>query len=283
MALPRISIVTPSYNQGKFIEETIRSVLDQGYPNLEYIIIDGGSTDDSVDIIRRFEKQLTHWVSEKDNGAADAIAKGFAKATGEVFAYLNSDDVYLPGTLQTIGSLMADPRIDVAFGNMYWVDTQGKKIGERRQTRFLPMGYVFGGSDLMQPATFWRKDIYLKNGGIDPSYRFTFDADLFFRFALRGARFKFVNKFLASFRIHPQSKSSTEDTICLAEMQRMREKYLPFPHKSFRGRCVRAMTWLYRTIWYTLQGDLFWLAARIPDRLRAPWAPGIVGPKGRRV
>ena len=100
MEFPRISIVTASYNQGKFIEETIRSVLDQDYPNLEYIIIDGGSKDESVDVIRRYEKQLAYWVSEKDKGAADAIAKGFARATGEIFAYLNSDDLYLAGSLQ---------------------------------------------------------------------------------------------------------------------------------------------------------------------------------------
>src|SRR5262245_14647820 len=160
MKLPRISIVTPSYNQGKFIEATIRSVLDQGYPNLEYLIIDGGSTDESVDIIRRYEKHLAYWVSEKDNGAADAISKGFARATGDIFAYLNSDDVYLPGALQTIASVMDDPAAGVAFGNMYWMDADGKTVGERRQTRFNRLGYLFGGCDLMQPATFWRKDLY---------------------------------------------------------------------------------------------------------------------------
>src|SRR5688572_28751587 len=211
MQLPRISVVTASYNQGRFIEETIQSVLDQGYANLEYIIFDGGSTDGSVDIIRRYERHLAYWVSEKDKGAADAIAKGFSKATGEIFAYLNSDDVYLPGALQTIGALMSDPSIDVAFGNMYWMDADGRRLGERRQTPFTRLGYLFGGSDLMQPATFWRKSVYLQAGGIDPSYKFTFDTDLFFRFALRNARFEFVNKFLASFRIHSQSKSSNDE------------------------------------------------------------------------
>jgi glycosyltransferase involved in cell wall biosynthesis len=283
MELPRISVVTPSYNQGEFIEETIRSVLDQGYPNLEYIIIDGGSKDESVDIIRRYEKHLAYWVSEKDKGAADAIAKGFARATGDIFAYLNSDDLYLPGSLETIADVMRDPAIGVAFGNMYWMDAGGTTIGERRQTRFTRMGYLFGGSDLMQPATFWRKDLYFKCGGIDPSYRFTFDTDLFFRFALAGARFQRVNKFLASFRIHPQSKSSNDEAICVAELQRLRQKYQPFPHKSIRARGVRLATWAYRSMCYALQGDLFWLIGRIPDRARAPWASEIVGPKGRRV
>jgi glycosyltransferase involved in cell wall biosynthesis len=283
MELPRISIVTASFNQGKFIEATIRSVLDQGYPNLEYIIIDGGSTDESVEVIRRYEKHLAYWISEKDKGAADAISKGFARATGDIFAYLNSDDLYLPGSLQAIATLMRDPSIDVAFGNMYWMDASGNTIGERRQTRFTRMGYLFGGSDLMQPATFWRKDLYVRCGGIDVSYRFTFDTDLFFRFALAGARFERLNKFLASFRIHPQSKSSNDEAICVAELQRLRQKYQPFPHKSIRARAVRLATWAYRSICYALQGDLLWLIGRIPDRARAPWESGIVGPKGRRV
>jgi glycosyltransferase involved in cell wall biosynthesis len=283
MQLPRISVVTPSYNQGQFIEETMQSVLDQGYPNLEYIVIDGGSTDNSVDVIRKYERHLAYWVSEKDSGAADAIAKGFSKATGEILAYLNSDDLYLPGSLQTVGTVMAEPAIDVAFGNMYWMDAEGKTVGERRQTRFTRNGYLFGGSDLMQPATFWRKNIYLRSGGIDVSYRFTFDTDLFFRFALRGAQFRYVNKFLASFRIHPQSKSTNDEAICVAELQKLRQKYLPFPYKSLRGRCIRVGTWAYRSICYALQGDFFWLIGRIPDRIRSPWDPGIVGPRGRRV
>jgi glycosyltransferase involved in cell wall biosynthesis len=283
MELPRISIVTPTFNQGKFIDATIRSVLDQGYPNLEYIIIDGGSTDESVDVIRRYEKHLTYWVSEKDSGAADAIRKGFTRATGEIFAYLNSDDLYLPGSLQTIGNLMRDPSVDVAFGNMYWMDVDGNTIGERRQTRFTRMGYLFGGSDLMQPATFWRRDLYLRCGGIDPSYSFTFDTDLFFRFVLNEAHFKRVNKFLASFRIHSESKSSKDEAICTEELRRLRQKYQPFPHKSLRGRSVRLATWTYRSFCYVLQGDLLWLIGRIPDRARAPWASEIVGPKGRRV
>jgi glycosyltransferase involved in cell wall biosynthesis len=280
---PRITVVTPSYNQGKFIEATIRSVLDQGYPNLEYIVMDGGSSDDSVEIIRRYEKHLAYWTSEKDEGASDAIRKGFARATGTILAYLNSDDLYLPVSLEAIAETMMAPDVDVAYGNMYWIDTTGNTIGEQRQTPFMPLAYLYGGSTLQQPATFWKKDVYIKCGEMDPSYRFAFDMDLFVRFARAGARFKHVNRFVASFRIHPQSKSSNEFDLCARELQRLRQAYLPFPFQSFRGRCVRGMATLHRTFWYAVQGDLLWLLGRIPDRLRARHAQAMVGPRGRRM
>lgn len=280
---PRISIVTPSFNQAPFIEETIRSVLSQGYPGLEYIIMDGGSTDGSVDIIRRYEKDLAYWVSEKDGGAADAIAKGFSRATGTVLGYLNSDDIYLPGSLEAIAGALGDSPVDVAYGNTYWIDAEGGILGERRQTPFTRMGYLYGGFDLQQPATFWKRELYLKCGGMDPSYRFAFDTDLFVRFARHGARFKHVNKFVASFRIHPRSKSSNEFVICERELRRLREEYLPFPFESFRGACHRNLARLQRTFWYAVQGDLFWLLGRIPDRIRARNSLEIAGPRARRM
>jgi len=280
---PRITVVTPSYNQSKFIEATIQSVLDQRYPNLEYIVIDGGSTDESVDVIRSYEKHLAYWVSEKDPGASHAIVKGFARATGTILAYLNSDDLYLPGSLEAVAEAMSDPAVDVVYGNMYWVDTRGSIIGEQRQTPFMSMAYLFGGSTLQQPATFWKKQLYVKCGEMDPSYRFAFDTDLFVRFALAGARFKHINRTIASFRIHPESKSSNETELCSQELQRLRQTYLPFPFHSLRARCVRGIATLQRTFWYTVQGDLFWLLRRIPDRIRARNAQSMVGPRGRRL
>jgi glycosyltransferase involved in cell wall biosynthesis len=282
-ALPRISIVTPSYNQASYLEETIRSVILQDYPDLEYIIVDGGSTDGSVDVIRQYERHLAFWISEKDEGASDAIAKGFRRATGTVLAYLNSDDLYLPGALHTIAEAMADPSVDVAYGNMYWIDAEGKKIGEQRQTPFMPKAYLYGGATLQQPATFWKKDVYTKCGEMNRSYRFAFDTDLFFRFALRGAGFRHVNRFVASFRIHPQSKSSNELDVCSRELTRLRDTYLPFPFHSFRASCVRGMATLERTFWYAVQGDLLWLLGRIPDRIHARNSRQIVGPRGRRL
>ena len=158
---------------------------------------------------------------------------------------------------------------------------QGK--GERRQTRFARMGYLYGGADLQQPATFWKRDLYLKCGGMDQSYLFAFDTDLFTRFAIRRARFKHVNKFVASFRIHPASKSSNQLEICERELQRLRQDHLPFPFQSIRARWARTVARVQRTLWYALQGDLLWLLGRIPDRIRARNAIEIAGPRARRM
>ena len=123
---PRISVVTPSYNQGAFIESTIKSVLDQEYPNLEYIVMDGRSSDATVDIIRQYDERIAYWTSEKDGGAADALQKGFSRATGSILAYLNSDDIYQPNALNTIASVLGSGEADVAYGNLFWIDSTGR-------------------------------------------------------------------------------------------------------------------------------------------------------------
>ena len=281
MSLPRISIVTPSFNQGRFIDATIQSVLTQAYPNLEYIIIDGGSTDRSVDIIKLHAKDLAYWLSEKDAGAADAIAKGFRRATGDILAYLNSDDLYLPGTLHAVAAAFGAGRSDVVYGNAYWIDTDDRRTGERRQTPFAPMGYLYGGFDLQQPAVFWTKQAYEKCGGIDPSYLFTFDTEMFVRFVNQGSRFTHINRFFAEFRIHPRSKSSTEADRCNNELERLRTTHLPFPYRSARASWTRARARAQRAWWYLLQGDAPWLLGRIPDRLRSRRSTEIAGPRSK--
>ncbi|HLQ78185.1 MAG TPA: glycosyltransferase family 2 protein [Terriglobia bacterium] len=281
MNFPRISIVTPSYNQGRFIDLTMQSVLSQNYPNLEYIVIDGGSTDDSVEVIRRYDKSLAYWVSEKDSGAADAIAKGFRHATGDILAYLNSDDLYCPGTLHAVAAAFESGKPDVVYGNTWWIDTDGRRTGERRQTPFSPMGYLYGGFDLQQPAVFWTRKIYDRSGGIDPSYLFTFDTEMFVRFVNHGSRFKFVPQFFAEFRIHPRSKSSTETERCESELQRLRSVHLSYPFVSPRGSWARTWARAQRAFWYAIQGDGPWLLGRIPDRWRSRNSTEIAGPRSK--
>jgi glycosyltransferase involved in cell wall biosynthesis len=134
---PRITVVTPSFNQARFLEETIRSVTNQKYPNLEYAVIDGGSTDGSVEIIKKYEQYLSFWISEKDLGPADAINKGFQKSNGSILAYLNADDTYQPRALAAVAeAFQSDTNADIVYGNTYWMDQTGTILAEKRQTPF---------------------------------------------------------------------------------------------------------------------------------------------------
>jgi glycosyltransferase involved in cell wall biosynthesis len=281
---PRITVVTPSFNQGHFLEETICSVVGQGYPNLEYIVIDGGSTDLSVEIIRKHEKSIAYWVSEKDQGPVDAIGKGFRKATGSILAWLNSDDFYQPGVLDKIAAaFLADERNDVVYGNTYWVDREGKVLAEKRQTPFSKLGYLYGGADLQQPATFWRRHLFEKSGGLDPSFRAAFDTDLFYRFIKQGARFKHIDAFLASFRVHSEQISDVLLATARKEVELIRSRHLRYPARSIPGIALRNLGRLQRIWWYVWQGDLPWMLSRVPDRLKSRAVNEATGPRSKWI
>jgi glycosyltransferase involved in cell wall biosynthesis len=281
---PRVTIVTPSYNQAEFLEETLRSVLLQNYPNLEYIVMDGGSSDGSVEIIRKYEKHLAYWTSEKDAGASDAIAKGFERATGSILAYLNSDDPYLPGAIHAVVRAFEEqPRCDVVFGNTYWTDPDGNILAERRQTPFWAASYVYGGSDIQQPSTFWKRELYEKAGGMNSSFVTAFDTDLFFRFIACDAKFRHVKRFLSCFRIHPESKSSTLIERRTQELDRIRSAHLHHAYNSYYGSLQRNLGRVHRGFWYLVQGDLGWLISRVPDRVAARHHGDPVGPRSSSI
>jgi glycosyltransferase involved in cell wall biosynthesis len=281
---PRITVVTPSYNQAHFLEATIRSVVEQGYPNLEYIIMDGGSTDGSTDVIRRYESFLSYWTSERDGGPANAINKGLSRATGSILAYLNSDDVYLPGTLDKIAAAFgSNPGASVAFGNTYWIDREGKVLAEKRQTPFSKVGYFYGGADLQQPSTFWTKDLYERSGGLDPTFRAAFDTDLFFRFVDLGAKFHYVPAFLASFRIHSEQISDVMLASARKELDKIRKSHLRYAVGSVPGTVLRNIGRLQRILWYAKQGDLGWMISRAPDRVRSRTSGEATGPRSKWI
>jgi glycosyltransferase involved in cell wall biosynthesis len=279
---PRVTVVTPSYNQGDFLEETIRSVLLQGYANLEYIVMDGGSTDISADILARYGKYLAHWTSAKDGGASDAIAKGFERGTGSVFAWLNSDDLYLPGTLHHLVDGLRNTAADVAYGDTYWIDKHSRILVERRQTPFSRIAYLYGGSDLQQPSMIWTEDIYRRAGGLDSTFQCAFDMDLFARFISNGAKFKHIRRFVACARLQEAQKSVVLSEACREETNIIRNRHNPVPVRSVAGVLLRNFGRMQRLAWYVFQGDLLWLLGRIPDRLKArTGAAESTGPRSR--
>jgi glycosyltransferase involved in cell wall biosynthesis len=281
---PRISVVTPSFNQGHYLEETIRSVVSQSYPNLEYIVIDGGSKDHSVEVIQKYEKSIAYWISETDSGPADAIRKGFQKATGSILAWLNSDDLYQPGSLERIAdAFQADERVEVVYGNTYWVNGEGKVLAEKRQTPFSKLGYLYGGADLQQPATFWKRSLFDRAGGLDTSFRAAFDTDLFYRFVEHDGVFKHIDAFIANFRVHSEQISDVLLATARTEVDMIRSRHLRYPARSIRGITLRNIGRLQRILWYVRQGDLRWMLSRIPDRLRSRVAGEAAGPRSKWI
>lgn len=217
--MTRVTVVTPSFNQAPYLEQTIRSVLDQDHPDLEYIIIDGGSTDGSADIIRRYQDRLAWWVTEPDRGQTDAINKGFARATGEILAWLNSDDTYEPGAVREAAEfLAANPEIGMVYGEANFIDAEGRVIGRfnARQTDYdrLMRGAVY----IPQQAAFFRRSIWKQVGPLDPDFYFAMDYDLWVRIA-RIARLQYLpGRTWANFRLHSLAKTVADDPRCWPEM-----------------------------------------------------------------
>lgn len=206
----RITIVTPSFNQASFLEETIQSILAQNYEDLEYFIIDGGSTDGSVEIIKKYEKHLTYWVSEKDNGQSEALNKGFRRATGEVLTWINSDDILLPGALQAAADAFskAGPEIGLIYGGARLFDDNGPLQDIFHTSTPCPEAYT-AGMIFAQPASFFRREALEEVGLINEGLHYGMDYDLFCRLSL-VTRFQNMPQMFAKYRLHRTSKTVTE-------------------------------------------------------------------------
>lgn len=202
---PLVSIITPSYNQGKFIEETIQSVLTQDYPYIEYIVVDGGSTDNTLEILKKYRDRLK-WISEPDRGQSDALNKGFAMAQGDILAWLNSDDTYLPGAISKIVNYIREhPSANLVYGRTLLIDETGKVVGvaETGPADYEKLAVL---NLICQPSTFFRKEAWDEAGGVNPQLRYTMDHDLWIRMAKKTS-LDYIEEFLSTYRLHGESKT----------------------------------------------------------------------------
>jgi glycosyltransferase involved in cell wall biosynthesis len=221
---PRVSVVTPSYNQGKFIEETIRSVLLQGYPKLEYIIIDGGSTDQTVELVKRYEPWLAYWLSEPDRGQSHAINKGLRRASGEIIAYLNSDDLYLPGAIrQAVQFLSQQEEGDIIYGDCQVVDGESHRIEVVRSREF-DLFVELCRNFVQQPTVFVRRKVLDLVGYIDEELHYAMDFDYWLRAAMK-VKFSYLPVELAAFRITALSKTGEGQIHFATERQKVLDRF----------------------------------------------------------
>ena len=253
----RFSIVTPNLNMGRHLQNTLESVVANLGARDEYFVVDGGSSDDSVEIIRAYEHRLSGWVSEPDQGYADAIAKGFARCNGDLLCWVNSGDLLLRGALDAARFAFAETGADMIFGDDVYIDEEDHVIQvSRGDVSHLRNAMLYGGWSPLQDACYWTKALYEKVGGINRTLRYAADYDLFMRFALEGKCVR-VPYIFSAFRRHPGQMSIGKASAYRAEREKCRSRYMAqFAETGPRG-------WKQR--------GLFWLAVRLKARFMSSW------------
>jgi glycosyltransferase involved in cell wall biosynthesis len=240
----KISIVTLSFNQREFLREALESVLHQGYPDLEYIVIDPGSKDGSRELIQSYASGITHMVFEPDHGASDGLRKGFAMATGDIFGFLNSDDLLEPGSLKRVADFFqTHSECDIMMGNGYVVDVEGRPVRHVKPRNFTVSRYFYGGTQFLQQSTFFRREVYRKSPGFNPKTTTCWDGELFVSMVHQGAHLEYLDADLSRFRVHSQSITGS---------QRLKKAYFEDRRRIFRevlGRDWRATDDLWKLLY----------------------------------
>jgi glycosyltransferase involved in cell wall biosynthesis len=226
MNLPKVSIITPSFNQAQFLDETIQSVISQDYPDIEYIIVDGGSTDGSVEIIKNYESRISYWVSENDQGQADAINKGFAIATGEFIGWLNSDDCLSPGAIRkVVDAFMLNPDVEFIYGDI----GQGESLLASQKLRgretSIEQILISGSVPIPQQGSMWRRSVLGKIGSLGTEWHVVLDREFFMRTVLK-CKIQYLPATLGFFRYHADSKSISQMSRWIAELPKMYQMFL---------------------------------------------------------
>ncbi len=245
---PKISIVTLSFNQKAYLQEAMDSVLGQNYPSIEYIVIDPGSNDGSRELIQQYRDRLAHAILEKDRGAADGLNKGFSLATGDVFGFLNADDIFLPGALQQVADFFRRrPDCDIAFGNGYVLDGAGRRTRFIKARGFTVQRYLHSGAHWLQQSTFFRREAFVRSPGFNLDNRTCWDGELFVNMVNQGARVGYIDADLAGFRIHGSSISGTGTNFARYQEDRRRI------FRQQRGRDWRTSDSMWAAI-YRIEG-----------------------------
>ena len=272
---PKISIVTPSFNQGDFIEKTIKSILDQNYPNLEYIIMDGGSSDQTLDIIRKYEKHIDCWVSEPDGGQVNALNKGFAKASGDYFMWVNSDDYLLPGTLKKYAEIHSKhSNIDIIVGLGRLVDIKGKIVRETTPIDEVSLESLYNwrgpnNKRFAQPSSIFAKKVWYACGPFDNSLNFLFDLDFWLKAKLKGYDYFIINEYLSEELYHNEQKMTAyrhlaNVEIALVIIRHGGDKY----QKKYLDQMAKKLYYYESRIQPMLDSRLFKMLVKIKNILK---------------
>lgn len=277
-AAPLVSIVTPSFNQAAFLEATIQSVLQQNYPNLEYIIIDGGSTDGSVEIIRRYADRLAYWVTERDAGQTQAINKGMQRAHGDILTWVNSDDLCAPGAVSAaVEALQRNPELGLVYANCDYIDSDGQLLQTMHAWDYVPRRLLTGIPIVIQPASFFTRQAWETAQRLDEKLQYVFDHDFYVRLTLAGLKFQKVEKVWASFRLHSASKTVTQWIGFNLELQQIIERTIAAANPIFDPAWkneARANAWQWLGEAYLLNGRKGEAAKAFRQAITAcPWRP----------
>lgn len=251
------SIVVPSFNHAEFLARCLDSVLEQvgGEISVELVVMDGGSRDGTLALLESYDERLTYWVSQPDKGQSDALARGFARTTGDIMGYVNSDDLLLPGALtHAADAFCRYPEADVVYGDMILADRSGRPYRIKREIDFDLSILLWDYCYLPQPATFWRRSIWDRAGGIDPELQCAMDYDLWLRFVKAGARFRHIDVPLAAMRMYPEQKNQRLRAISDAEDHRLREKFLGRRITAAEARLRRAQQKIRRVVMKAVTG-----------------------------
>lgn len=262
---PKISVITPSYNQAEFLEKTILSILNQNYPNLEFIIMDGGSTDGSVEVIKKYEKYIAYWVSAKDGGQTAAINAGFKRATGDWVTFQNSDDVFAPNALLNVAKAIRNhPEDSVFYGHLLMIDGDDRVFEHKKQIPFWMQAQVYEGMQVFNQCMIFKRDLLTKYGYFDENYRFAFDYEICTRWGTHSEiKFRLVNDFWGCFRQHELAKSSTIFTVGLSEHEQIKHKYAQTIRPSFPERMLQKVIRLRKFVLFLTSGDLAYFFYRL--------------------